>query len=190
MVGKQRHSSSINAKDERTAAGSASWLARTRSGSVLDGFGRAVSRRPGRGALVAGAQGLRVQGLGVGVARGRFRRRSAPWARSVRLAGVACSVLGASRWGAAWQGRSAGVERAGPGRGRERGGGRVGPLGSERKGREVEREVSGRERHEGGGEPGRRRQQGKLRLAEAPVGGWEKKEREKREGARVGPARQ
>jgi hypothetical protein len=66
----------------------------------------------------------------------------------------------------------------------------VGPLGSERKGREVEREVSGRERHEGEGEPGRRRQQGKWRLAEAPGGGWEKKEREKREGARVGPARQ
>ena len=40
---------------------------RLRSGGVAALGGR--SRRPGRGALVAGAQGLRVQGLGVGVAR-------------------------------------------------------------------------------------------------------------------------
>jgi hypothetical protein len=82
------------------------------------------------------------------------------WAWSAWLAGVACSVLGASRWGVAWQGRD-----------RERGAGRVGPLGSERQGRAVEREVSGRERHDGEGEPGRRQQQGRWRLAEAPGGG-------------------
>jgi hypothetical protein len=64
--GKRRHSSFINAKDERTAAGSTSWLARTRSGSVLDGFGRAVSRRwvAGRGVLGAGLWSLARRGFG------------------------------------------------------------------------------------------------------------------------------
>jgi hypothetical protein len=146
--GKRRHSSFINAKDERTAAGSASWLARTRSGSVLDGFGRAVSRRWVAGRGVVGA-GLRVQGLGVGwlgVASGGARlhgRGRCGWPGS--------RARSSARHGGArpGRGRSAGVERAGPGRGRERGGGRVGPLGSERKGREVEREVSGRERRGG-----------------------------------------
>jgi hypothetical protein len=166
--GKRRHSSFINAKDERTAAGSTSWLARTRSGSVLDGFGRAVSRRwvAGRGVLGAGLWSLARRGFGcrgwasgwLGVASGGARlhgRGRCGWPGS--------RARSSARHGGArpGRGRSAGVERAGPGRGRERGGGRVGPLGSERKGREVEREVSGRERHEGEGEPGRRRQQGK-----------------------------